>query len=122
MSQNYNKVPELTAEKAYRLYNEEGLSYAQIAEQFSDENESISHVTVRNRVKAYEDGKETGKKEVTSNPKEYGLKELIEDEETENQFEHTCPNCEEIIEPPNSPGESDCSNCGVTLSWSKDEI
>jgi len=117
-------VPELTAEKAYKLYNEDGLSYTQIAEQFSDDSESITHTTVRNRVNAFEDGKSKGIDEVTSNPQEYDLAGAIDDDEPEeNPYEKVeYPCCGERQEIPNNPGTHSCPNCGTVLEWSEDEI
>lgn len=124
MSNRYNKAPELTAEKAWKLYNKDGLSYRQIAERFSSENEEITHTTVRNRVVAFEDGKNEGVNEVTSNPKEYDLLDAIDDEPPEeNPFDKVeMPCCGERAEKPNTPGQHSCPNCGALLNWSEDEI
>ncbi len=120
MSKRYNKVPELTAEKAYKHYHNDGLSYKQIAEKYSSDDESISHTTVRNRVNSFDEGVST----VTSNPEEYDLKSAIDDNEPEdNPFDKVeYPCCGERQETPNSPGKHSCPNCGVVLEWNKSEL
>lgn len=124
MSGNYNKVPELTAEKAYKLYNDDGLSYQQIADEYSDDDESITHVTVRNRVTSYDSGKESGIEEVTSNPESYDLKSAIEDEPDDNNPYETvdCPNCSGETTKPDSAGTHTTNCCNATLKWTEDEI
>lgn len=130
MVKKYDKVPELTAEKAYKEYNETGLSYQQIAEKYSTENESISHVTVRNRVIAFNDGKTAGKEEgkeegineVKSNPEEYNLKESLDDEETSNPYTENCPNCNNEMEKPNSPKVVTCETCGKQIKFTENDF
>lgn len=124
MSGKYTKAPELTAEKAYKLYNDDGLSYTQIAEQFSDDDESITHTTVRNRVQAYDSGRESGVEEVTSNPESYDLKSAIEDEPDDNNPYETveCPNCGGETSKPDTEGNHVTDCCSTTLKWSSDEI
>lgn len=124
MSNDYNKAPELTAEKAYKLYNQDGKSYQEIADEFSNDEESISHVTVRNRVMAYDDGKSSGIDEVTSNPESYDLQEAIDDESKDHNPYNTasCPACDNEIETPNTPGKHECPKCGKVLNWDESEI
>lgn len=124
MSDRYNKAPELTAEKAYKLYNQDGLSYAQIAEQFSNDEESISHTTVRNRVQAYDTGKEAGKEEVLSDPQSYDLVEEIDDEEGDiNPYETTtCPACGTDMPKPDNAGVHSCPDCNTDLEFKEHEL
>lgn len=115
----YRKVPELTAEKAYKLYNNDGMSYQQIADEFSDSDESISGTTVRSRVNAYQEGQQT----VQEQPGEFGLTKLTEDEpDEENPFDMVaCPACGEDMKPPETPGKHEAPCCGTVLDWDESE-
>lgn len=124
MSGNYNKIPELTAEKAYKHYHDDGLSYQQIADKYSKEDTSISHVTVRNRVQSFKEGKSTGIEEVKNNPDNFDLKSDIQDEPDDNNpYEtFTCPNCGEKSPKPDTSGNHNTDCCGVVLNWDKSEL
>lgn len=108
----------LTPKEAWRLTEEKGRLGKEVAAIFD-----ISEARVSQLKSQYQEGLEEGKQSVEPGDFEAEeLKEALGDSATDNQYEHTCPRCNGIIDSPDSAGTHDCPKCGEPIEWDESEI
>lgn len=108
----------LTPQEAYKLTEEQGLKGKTVGKMFDITPSRVSQLKGQ-----YKEGLEQGKDSV--DPSDFSADELQEalgDDPTDNPYKHTCPECNKVIDAPDSAGREPCPECGTELEWSEDEI
>lgn len=104
------------AREWHKMYHEQGMTQAQIAEEYDASQSTVSRV-----LNAYEDGKETGrekgKKEgrESVDPSDFDretLESALNDDKDDDD-EYTCSNCSASVE----YMEETCPECGAGFNW-----
>lgn len=109
----------ITPKEAWELTEEKGIPGKLVAQAYD-----ITESWVSQRKAEYEEARQDGKESVGPDDFEPDeLRNALGDEPADtNPYEHTCPECGDLIEPPNTAGKHPCPACGQTLEWSEDEI
>lgn len=102
-------------EEVVREYNTTDKTQVDVAEEFGITQQHVSRL-----VNTYEAGREEGKEE---GYQKASIDSLVDDEEPDDDpYSTACPNCQERIPQPDSPGSHPCPECGSALRWSKVEL
>jgi len=109
----------LSPKEAYEYTEEKGIPGKIVAEAFD-----VTPSWVSQRKSEYKEARQDGQESVS--PTDFGEEELrdaLGDEPPENNpYEHTCPLCGDLIDPPNTAGTHPCPSCGEELEWDESEL
>lgn len=94
----------------YQMYNNKGLTQAQIAEKYD-----VDPSTVSKGISTYEEGLKDGKE--NSSPSDFETDALKSELETRDEMEdedsYNCGECDSRI----NYGDNPCPDCGAKLNW-----